>query len=134
MIGTSTRLASSRASGVLVLGESEQQHGGNAHAGDVLGFLHELVDGEPALAGHRLDRLTHAAPVHGEHRVDEVVHAERRLADEPTEQAFFAKPSRAEHCMWHHSLLLAPRDSARRGLAPTRAKWSPSARARAGIV
>src|SRR5262249_21266150 len=98
------------------------------------GLSHELVDGEAKLPGKRADRLANAAAMHGEHGIHEIVHAERGLADEPAQQTFFAQAAGTEHRMWHYSLLLVTRDSTRAGLAPSRAKCSLSARARAGMV
>src|SRR5205809_361452 len=123
-----------RPAGVLVVGQAEHQHRGDAVARDVLGLSHQLVDGEPELSRHRADRLAHAATVHGEHGIHEVVHAERGLTDEPAEQTLLAQPAGTEHRMWHHSLLLVIRDSTRPCRAPSRAKCSLSARARAGMV
>src|SRR2546425_3680634 len=78
-------------------------------ARDVLHVLHQLVDGETELAGHRPDRLAHAPTVDDEQRIDKIVDGQRRLADQLAEQRLLAETSRTEHCMRHHSLLLARR-------------------------
>src|SRR5438105_1048875 len=48
---------------ILLRGDAEQQHARNAHARGVLALLDQLVDREAMLAGHRRDRLAHAAAV-----------------------------------------------------------------------
>src|SRR5437763_1654802 len=115
---------------ILLRGNTEEQHAGDAHAGGILALLDQLIHGEAVLAGHRRDRLAHAAAVHDEQGVDEVVDRQRRLADELAEQRLFAQAARAEHAVGHHSLLL-PRVPGRFGI---RANHSPLARARAGLV
>jgi hypothetical protein len=98
-----------RAARVLLDGQPEQQHAGDAHARDVLHVLHQLVDREAELAGHRADRLANAAAVDDEQRVDEIVDRERGLADQLAHQGLLAKTSGAEHRMRHHTLLLGRR-------------------------
>src|SRR6266508_235062 len=119
-----------RAARVFLGGQTEQQHTGDPHARDVLHILHELVDGETELAGHRPDRLAHAAPVDDEQRVDEVINGQGGLADQLAEQRLLAETSRTEHRMRHHSLLRDRRPT----FLGAREKYSATARARAGIV
>src|SRR5216684_254192 len=119
-----------RAARVFLGGQTEQQHTGDPHARDVLHILHELVDGETELAGHRPDRLAPAAPVDDEQRVDEVINGQRGLADQLAEQRFLAETFRTEHRMRHHSRLRDRRPT----FLGAREKYSASARARAGIV
>ena len=64
---------------VLLLGQPEQEHGGNAQTRHVLALPHELVDGEPELARHRRDGFAHAPAVDDEQGVHQLVGAKRRL-------------------------------------------------------
>src|SRR5262249_17410963 len=119
-----------RAAWILLDWQAEQEHAGDPHAGDVLHVLHHLVDREAELAGHRADRLAHAAAVDDEERVDEVVDRPRGLANQLAQERLLAKTSGTGHRMCHHTLLLGRRPAFQ--AAP--AEESASARASAGIV
>jgi hypothetical protein len=77
---------------VLLRGQAEEQHRGDAHGCGVLALLEQLVDGQAKLSRHGRDGLAHAAAVDGEERVDEVVGPENGLADHPADKRRLAEP------------------------------------------
>ena len=119
-----------RAARVLVGGHAEQQHGRDAHAGGVLALLDQLVDREAVLAGHRADRLAHAAAV----RRRTAGRRSRRRPARSRAPSCAAAPSRAAAGDGTSDAASHAPPGAAAGAARARAKWSASARASAGIV
>jgi len=93
---------------VLLGGQAEEEHGGNAHGGGVLALLQQLVHGEPELPRHRCNGLTHAAAVDGEERIDEILYAELCLAHHLAQEGRFAKPARSIQGKRHGSVSIYP--------------------------
>ena len=81
--------------GVLLGRQAEEQHAGDAQAGDLLDLGGELIDRELIAARHRPDLAPHAVAVGDEQRIDEPIDRQRRLADEPAQRLGAAQAAQA---------------------------------------
>ena len=81
--------------GVLVRGDPEQDHGGDAERGGAARLGHRLGDREPVDPRHRPDRLASLDALGHEQRVHEVGRGELRLAHEPAQLVRGPQPAHA---------------------------------------
>ncbi len=86
------RRVGARAARVLLFGNAEQDDGRNPEIRDGLRLFGDLIGREPEDAGHRPDRLAHAAAAHGEEREHQVVAREARLAHQSPQRLGAPQP------------------------------------------
>ncbi len=86
---------SARAHTVFLLGNTEQDHGGNPEVVDALAFFDRTVHRELYDARHAGDGLTDPRARDDEQRHDQVVDAQPRLTDHAAEVLVLAQPARS---------------------------------------
>ena len=102
------RVVGAGAAGVLVLGDAEQDHRGDAEARERADLLAEALLGVLEDAGHRTDRLRVADAGLHEERSDEIVDRQPRLGGQAAHRIGAAKPARPVLGEAHAQRLVLP--------------------------